>query len=112
MNREMDSCLRDLKKAIDLDPSCAGKASEDEALEWARNDPLVRKILGLPSDARPVVEIRCPKCGHTFDPRLLQCPHCANKSKGGKGCLIWIIVTFIIVVLMIFFSGLAALGPL
>ncbi len=50
MNREMDSCLRDLKKAIDLDPSCAGKASEDEALEWARNDPRVRKILGLASD--------------------------------------------------------------
>ena len=51
--REMDSCLRDLKKAIDLDPSCAGKASEDEALEWARNDPRVRKVLGLATGAKP-----------------------------------------------------------
>ncbi|MCH8089279.1 MAG: hypothetical protein IH955_04635 [Chloroflexi bacterium] len=39
--------VRDLAKAIELNPSCREKAKQDKALEWARQDPRVRRLLGM-----------------------------------------------------------------
>ncbi|MFQ5873653.1 MAG: hypothetical protein ACE5JL_07615, partial [Dehalococcoidia bacterium] len=47
LERNMDRCLRDLTKAIELDPSCGERAQRDDALEWARNHRQVQEILGL-----------------------------------------------------------------
>ena len=50
--RDMDKCFWNLVEAISLDPSYREKAEHDKALEWARQDPRVRRFLGLASGAK------------------------------------------------------------
>ena len=52
MDKDLDKCLGDLTKAIELNSLYREQAREYDALEWARSHMEVSKILGLASGAK------------------------------------------------------------
>ena len=47
LRKDLHGCLADLGKAIALEPARRERAKEDEDLEWARQDPRVKSLLGI-----------------------------------------------------------------